>query len=98
MIAELKKTQLLADSFEFVTRETPVRRTPARPVSRPTRTTAKPVQSVWLPLPKTSRMENLVHGIVIGIAGGAIVYGVALSINFAEQWNVLSNWILAVVR
>jgi hypothetical protein len=99
MIAELKKTQSLADTFEFVRRES---QAPRIAVRRPCRSTDKEMpkagNSVWIPLPKNSAFENLCHGVVLGVAAGAIAYGLALSFNFAEQWNVLFNWVQALVR
>lgn len=98
MIAELKKTQSLADTFEFVARESQSQRTVRRPSRSTARVMPKPASSVWIPLPKNSAFENLCQGVVLGVAAGAIAYGVALSFNFAEQWNVLFNWVQALVR
>jgi hypothetical protein len=98
MIAELKKTPMLAETFEFVAREKPASRNAARQGRRSAWKTTESANSVWLRLPQASPMEKLAQGLLVVAASGAVAWGLALSFHFADKAGVLLNWIQAAVR
>jgi hypothetical protein len=90
MIAELKKTQVIPKVIDYVSRH--------EFVAKSRTTTELPMacrngKSVWLPLEEETAGESVLHGMLIGAAGAAVIFGMSLTLDLATRWNEVSAWI-----